>query len=111
MSRGVLLWVSRCALPLFSTLHSPCMPSCAVGIAYVLTTPLRPFSLHRDSIVDFSNSVHGTSSKDVMDLLVLNQYFDTLQQIGTHPGTRCVFLNGDTPEVTKGILQGNAAKN
>jgi ribonucleotide reductase alpha subunit len=55
--------------------------------------------------------VHGTSSKDVMDLLVLNQYFDTLQQIGTHPGTRCVFLNGDTPEITKGILQGNAAKN
>lgn len=29
----------------------------------------------------FSSDVHGTSSKDVMDLLVLNQYFDTIQVI------------------------------
>jgi hypothetical protein len=36
-------------------------------------------SLHRDSIVEFSANVEGTSSKDVMDLLVLTQYFDTLQ--------------------------------
>jgi hypothetical protein len=45
MSRVVLLWVSRCALPLFTLLHSPCMASSAVGIVYVLITPLlRPFA-------------------------------------------------------------------
>lgn len=33
----------------------------------------------KDSIVDFSSNVHGTTAKDIMDLLVLNQYFDTLQ--------------------------------
>jgi hypothetical protein len=33
----------------------------------------------KDSIVDFSGSVPGTTAKDIMDLLVLNQYFDTIQ--------------------------------
>ena len=33
----------------------------------------------RDSIIDFSSDISGSTPKDVMDLLVLNQYFDTLQ--------------------------------
>lgn len=32
----------------------------------------------KDSIVEFSSNIHGTTPKDVMDLLILNQYFDTL---------------------------------
>lgn len=60
--------------------------------------------------MDFSSSVAGASPKDVMDLLVLNQYFDTLQQLGSHPTTRCVFTNHDTSEVTKGLMQATAAR-
>lgn len=33
----------------------------------------------RSSICDFSNEIADTSPKDIMDLLVMNQYFDTLQ--------------------------------
>ncbi len=33
----------------------------------------------KDSIVAFSSNVKGTTPKDIMDLLVLNQYFDTIQ--------------------------------
>jgi regulator of protease activity HflC (stomatin/prohibitin superfamily) len=33
---------------------------------------------HRESIMLFSTEIAGTTPKDVMDLLVLNQYFDTL---------------------------------
>lgn len=63
---------------------------------------------NRDSIVDFSSSVQGASSKDVMDLLVLNQYFDTLQQVGGRHDSKVVFLNSNAPELTKAIMQGNA---
>jgi len=68
------------------------------------------FSLRRDSIVDFSNSVQGASPKDVMDLLVLNQYFDTLNTVGSHPATRTIFLNHDHPELSKASMMANAAK-
>ncbi|CAM9821798.1 unnamed protein product [Heterosigma akashiwo] len=46
----------------------------------------------RDSIVDFSSNIKSTSNKDVMDLLLLVQYFDTLNAVGTHPGAA-----GDLP--------------
>ena len=32
----------------------------------------------RDSIMDFTDNVAGSSAKDAMDLLILTQYFDTL---------------------------------
>merc|ERR1711976_1003744 len=35
----------------------------------------------KTSIVDFSEGVHGTNSKDVMDLLLLTQYFDCLKDV------------------------------
>lgn len=49
----------------------------------------------RHSITEFSSSVEGAGPKDVMDLLLLTQYFDTLKDIavrnGQH-GTRTLFL-------------------
>lgn len=38
----------------------------------------------QSSIAEFSNDVDGVSSKDVMDILVLTQYFDTLGAIGAN---------------------------
>jgi len=36
------------------------------------------------SIAEFSDTVHGVTSKDVMDILVLTQYFDTLGAVGAN---------------------------
>jgi hypothetical protein len=63
----------------------------------------------RDSIVDFSSSVSGASSKDVMDLLVLNQYFDTLQTVGNNPNSKVVFVASDQSEMSTSIMQAQAA--
>jgi len=62
----------------------------------------------RESVVEFSSEIKGSSTKDVMDLLVLNQYFDTLQDIGKG-NTKCVFLSGDTQPYRQGILEANAS--
>lgn len=64
--------------------------------------------LIRESIVEFTSSVSETSSKDVMDLLVLTQYFNTLSEVGGHPGTKCVFLPNDDQPIRSGIMQANA---
>lgn len=61
----------------------------------------------RESIVLFSSNVQGATPKDVMDLLILNQYFDTINQIGSNPGTKVVFQgNGD--RIRDGMMQANA---
>lgn len=36
----------------------------------------------RGSVNEFATQVHGAGAKDVMDLLLLTQYFDTLKDIG-----------------------------
>jgi hypothetical protein len=46
----------------------------------------------KGSIVDFSNGVDGISAKDVMDLLLVTQYFDTLKEIGNGRGSKTLFL-------------------
>lgn len=63
----------------------------------------------KESIVDFSSSVEGATAKDVMDLLVLNQYFDTLQDLGSGGG-RCVFLPADKNQMRNAIMEAQAAK-
>lgn len=63
----------------------------------------------KESIVDFSSSVDGATAKDVMDLLVLNQYFDTLQDLGGGGG-RCVFLPSDQNQMRNAIMEAQAAK-
>jgi regulator of protease activity HflC (stomatin/prohibitin superfamily) len=65
----------------------------------------------RDSILDFSGGkegVQGTSPKDVIDLLLLTQYFDMLKDVGSQAGTSTVFLPPDSAPVRDGILQANA---
>eukprot|EP01034_Spumella_vulgaris_P037389 gene37389-46129_t len=62
----------------------------------------------KDSIVEFSANVEGTSSKDVMDLLVLTQYFDTLQEMGHNPSVKCVFLPNDNQPFRSGVMEAAA---
>ncbi|HXC96857.1 MAG TPA: SPFH domain-containing protein [Edaphobacter sp.] len=46
----------------------------------------------RSSIEHFRESVPGATAEDVMALVLLTQYFDTLKDIGTRNGTNTLFL-------------------
>eukprot|EP00622_Pseudochattonella_farcimen_P005787 FR741464.1.p1 GENE.FR741464.1~~FR741464.1.p1 ORF type:complete len:128 (+),score=16.77 FR741464.1:183-566(+) len=46
----------------------------------------------KDSIVDFSDGVEGTRPKDVMDLLLLTQYFDMIKEVGSHGAQKTLFM-------------------
>jgi hypothetical protein len=49
------------------------------------------------SVADFANEVKGTTPKDVMDILLLSQYFDTLSVIGANN----LFLEHEPSTVAK----------
>lgn len=65
----------------------------------------------RDNLVEFSSTVVGSSSKEILDLLVLNQYFDTLHDVARNPATKVVFLSNDagSSDMRNSILQANAS--
>lgn len=64
----------------------------------------------KSSIVMFNEGVSGTSSKDVMDLLILNQYFDTLDNIGNSNGIKTMFMPaGTSNSITTDLLVANEA--
>ena len=62
----------------------------------------------KNSITDFSSEVSGSSSKDVMDLLILTQYFDTLQELGTKVNTKVVFTGSEQGAISNGMMQSYA---
>jgi len=65
----------------------------------------------RSSIVDFSAGVDGTTPKDVMDLLLLTQYFDMLKDVGSKEGCKKMFIpQSRTPgdDSRNAFLQANA---
>ncbi|GLI59169.1 hypothetical protein VaNZ11_000997 [Volvox africanus] len=47
----------------------------------------------RDSVADFKNGVESVSSKEVLSLMLITQYFDTLRDLGTSNRASTVFLN------------------
>lgn len=46
----------------------------------------------KDSVNDFQTAVPGATAQDVMSLVMITQYFDTLKEIGTSGNTNTVFL-------------------
>jgi len=60
----------------------------------------------KNSIVDFSASVSDTSPKDVMDLLILNQYFDALEAIGGQSNIRTIMLPADQMAGRSSVMEG-----
>jgi regulator of protease activity HflC (stomatin/prohibitin superfamily) len=46
----------------------------------------------RDSVLAFSENVPETSAKDVMDLVLVTQYFDTMKEIGANSKSSAVFI-------------------
>jgi len=63
----------------------------------------------KETITEFGDKVKDTSTKEIMDMIVLNQYFDTLQEIGHNPVTKTVFLPSDNDKLRSSILTANAA--
>merc|ERR1719215_74045 len=46
----------------------------------------------KSSIVDFSEGVNDVSNKEIMDLLLLTQYFDCINSVGTAPHCKTTFV-------------------
>mmetsp|Transcript_1940 Transcript_1940/g.3082 ORF Transcript_1940/g.3082 Transcript_1940/m.3082 type:complete len:279 (-) Transcript_1940:120-956(-) len=46
----------------------------------------------QDTVSSFASEVEGTSAKDVMDLLLLTQYFDMLKDVGNKTNNSTLFL-------------------
>uniref|UniRef100_A0A7S0WIJ2 Band 7 domain-containing protein n=1 Tax=Pyramimonas obovata TaxID=1411642 RepID=A0A7S0WIJ2_9CHLO len=70
----------------------------------------------RDSVQSFSSEVAGTDAHDVMDMMVLTQYFDMLREVGMkgggstlmlsqNPGAMCKIAN----EIRQGFLEKDEA--
>jgi regulator of protease activity HflC (stomatin/prohibitin superfamily) len=46
----------------------------------------------QESVTDFKNSVDGTSSQDVMNLVLMTQYFDTLKDVGLGSNSNTIMI-------------------
>ncbi|KAG6659372.1 hypersensitive-induced response protein 1-like [Carya illinoinensis] len=46
----------------------------------------------RDSVLAFSENVPGTTPKDVMDMVLVTQYFDTMKEIGASSKSSSIFI-------------------
>ncbi|KAL9259561.1 Hypersensitive-induced response protein 1-like protein [Drosera capensis] len=68
----------------------------------------------RDSVLGFSSNVPGTSAKDVMDMVLVTQYFDTMKEIGASSKSSAVFIphgpgavRDVAAQIRDGLLQGS----
>ena len=46
----------------------------------------------RESVEEFQEGVSGATTQDVLQLILLTQYFDMLKEVGAQSGTRTLFL-------------------
>lgn len=71
----------------------------------------------RDSVLGFAVNVPGTSAKDVMDMILVTQYFDTMKEIGAASKTSAVFIphgpgavRDIATQIRDGLLQSSAVQ-
>ncbi|KAH9319321.1 hypothetical protein KI387_021090 [Taxus chinensis] len=69
----------------------------------------------RDSVLAFSINVPGTTAKDVMDMVLVTQYFDTMKEIGASSKSTSVFIphgpgavRDVAEQIRDGLLQAQA---
>ncbi|XAR71226.1 hypothetical protein NMG60_11028394 [Bertholletia excelsa] len=72
----------------------------------------------RDSVLAFSENVPGTSAKDVMDMVLVTQYFDTMKEIGAASKSSAVFIphgpgavRDIASQIREGLLQADSVQN
>jgi hypothetical protein len=70
----------------------------------------------QESVLAFANNVPGTSPKEVMDMVLVTQYFDTLKEIGSNSRNTAVFIphgpgavRDVAEQIRNGLLQGDVA--
>ncbi|GLJ31356.1 hypothetical protein SUGI_0629230 [Cryptomeria japonica] len=70
----------------------------------------------RESVLAFSGNVPGTTAKDVMDMVLVTQYFDTMKEIGANSKSSAVFIphgpgavRDVAQQIRDGLLQGSFA--
>ncbi|KAJ6875332.1 hypersensitive-induced reaction 1 protein-like [Populus alba x Populus x berolinensis] len=62
-----------------------------------------------ESVLGFSENVPGTTAKDVMEMVLVTQYFDTMKEIGAASKSSAVFFPhgpGDIRNVATQIQDG-----
>jgi regulator of protease activity HflC (stomatin/prohibitin superfamily) len=71
----------------------------------------------RDSVLGFSVNVPGTTAKDVMDMVLVTQYFDTMKEIGASSKSSAVFIphgpgavRDVAAQIRDGLLQGSSVQ-
>ena len=57
----------------------------------------------RDSVVNFQKEVDGISSKDVMEMMMMTQYFDTMKEVGARRETRRSLCQADRVQWESGV--------
>ncbi|KAK1373328.1 Hypersensitive-induced response protein 1 [Heracleum sosnowskyi] len=69
----------------------------------------------RDSVIGFSVNVPGTTAKDVMDMVLVTQYFDTMKEIGAASKSSAVFIphgpgavRDVAAQIRDGLLEGSS---
>ncbi|XP_052116883.1 hypersensitive-induced response protein-like protein 2 [Arachis duranensis] len=72
----------------------------------------------RDSVLEFSENMPGTTAKDIMDMVLVTQYFDTMKEIGASSKSSAVFIphgpgavRDVAEQIRDGLLQANASPN
>lgn len=71
----------------------------------------------RDSVLGFSVNVPGTTAKDVMDMVLVTQYFDTMKEIGAASKSSAVFIphgpgavRDVATQIREGLLQATSTQ-
>ncbi|KAI3918249.1 hypothetical protein MKX01_041569 [Papaver californicum] len=71
----------------------------------------------RENILNFSHKVSGTSAKEVMDLIMITQYFDTIKDLGNSSKNTTVFLphgpghvRDVSNQIRNGMMEASAAQ-
>lgn len=71
----------------------------------------------QNSVGTFQEAIEGMRSRDVLELVLITQYFDTLKEIGSSRGSKTIFVNssagsvqGIAGEVRNAFLQSAAAQ-
>ncbi|KAA8533829.1 hypothetical protein F0562_031346 [Nyssa sinensis] len=71
----------------------------------------------RENILNFSHKVEGTSAKEVMDLIMITQYFDTIKDLGNSSKNTTVFIphgpghvRDISDQIRNGLMEADSAK-
>jgi hypothetical protein len=56
----------------------------------------------KESVLEFNESVHGTTPSDVMQLMMVTQYLDMLRDVGSRSGANTIFIP-HTPSAVQDI--------